>query len=222
MRLRLLSLFICLVLFSGTVFGTVWCNWFTCAYGGECPKLSGGSSFVGIKSGGYMSTLVTIGAGNFLSSYSDFQAFLKRYELSELQGICFEEMDSILSSCITSMENTNVMYYELKTIAALIPYNQVVISKLNSFDYDGFLQGRKLNPAVFQEVREFLSKGDVTGSVRSIYSKTCFILPLLYRIKFDIDRKTLPEISNLWELNQAYSNSLLFGQYIAWIFKSIL
>jgi hypothetical protein len=212
---------IIMLLVPGVIFGTVWANWFECAYG-ECPESNSSSSVAGIQSVGHIGTLVIIGAGHFLKSHSDFQLFLNKYELSELHGICFEELQLILNNCIYSMESTKFTYYDLKTIAALTPYDQSVIENLKEFDYDGFLQGLNLNPAVFQKVRGFLSHGDVNGSINAIYLKTLKLLPMLYSIKIDIDKNTLPEISKLWELNQEYSNALLFGQYIAWIFKSIL
>lgn len=216
------TLFIVIMfLVSGVLFGTVWANWLECAYG-ECSDDSTGNSLGTIQSGGQIGTHVIIGAGNFLKSHSDFQLFLNKYELSELNGVCFEELQSILNNCISSMESTVVTYYDLKNIASVTPYDQSVIDNLKDFDYDGFLQGRNLNPAVFQEVRGFLSQGDVTGAICDIYSKTLDLLDLLYRIKGDIDKNTLPGISNLWELNQEYSNALLYGQYIAWIFKSII
>lgn len=220
--MRLLSIFIIIMLLPGVILGSVWCNWLDCTYMGNCQNNSGSSSISSVQSGGYMETLVIIGAGHFLKSNADFQLFLNKYELSGLQGVCFEELQAILDNCIFSMESTRITYYDLKTIAYLTPYDPSVIENLKEFDYEGFLQGRNLNPAVFREVRGFLNHGNVNGAINAIYLKTLKILPLLYSIKIDIDKKSLPEISKLWELNQEYSNALLFGQYLAWIFKSIL
>jgi hypothetical protein len=90
------------------------------------------------------------------------------------------------------------------------------------FDYDGFLEEKGLNPAVFSSVKGFLIKGDIAGAYESTFSDTADLLERLNNIKHDIDNNTIPDISILWELNQKYSDALFFGQYISMIFKEIL
>jgi hypothetical protein len=47
------------------------------------------------------------------------------------------------------------------------------------------------------------------------------IIEQLQAVKTSMDAGTLPGISLLWRMNQAYSESLLTGQYIAEVFKSL-
>lgn len=220
--MKLLSIFLIIIfLFSGSLFGSVWCNWIECAYG-ECPNASSASVNGSIQGGDQIGALVILGAGHFLKSHSEIQLFLNKFELSGLYGANYDEMKPILDNAISSMESAKDTYYNLKIIASATRYNQSVIKNLMNFDYDFFLDGRNLNPLVFQEVKGYLCDGNVNGVISDIYSKTFDILPLLYKIKLCIDNNTLPDVSFLWELNQEYSNALLFGQYVAWIFKSII
>ncbi|NIM11172.1 MAG: hypothetical protein GTO45_04210, partial [Candidatus Aminicenantes bacterium] len=165
--------------------------------------------------------LVIQGAGCFLKSHSDFQLFLNKIELAELNGADFIELQDILNAAINSMECANTTYFNLKNLAADTPYNQEVIEQLRTFDYDGFLEGKGLNAAVFSRVKGFLIKRDVTGAYESMFLDTVDLLDRLNQIKQDIDNNKIPDISKLWELNQEYSDTLFFGQYTAAIFFEI-
>lgn len=219
--MRLSSIcFIIFFLFSGAVFGTISANYSPCAYQGGCPEAINKTSIHDSVS--QINTLVILGAGHFLKSHSDLQLFLNKYELSQLSGINYNELQSILNDAVIGMENARDTYFDLKTVASSTDYNKAVIADLHDFDYEAFHDGRNLNPVVFKEVVGYLSKGDVTGSYIAIYSKVTDILERLNGIKRYIDNNSLPEVSLLWELNQEYSNALLFGQYIASVFKSII
>ena len=105
--------------------------------------------------------------------------------------------------------------HDLKNLAASIPYDYALIGKLKSFDYQTFFKNNPgLNPAVFQNVEFFLKSGDVKGAFDYMYEGATEIFNKLNLIKESTDIATLPKISELWRLNQMYSNTLLFGQYI--------
>jgi len=199
------------------VFPVVWGNWTDGAY------TSGSSGNDGKRSSSpSIKVLVIQGAGHFLKSHSDYQLFLNRVELAELAGADFSELRDILNSTISSMESTNITYFELKNLAAATPYNQEVIEKLKTFDYHGFQEGKGFNTGIFLEVKSVLSKGNVTGAYESMFSKTAGLLERLNNIKKDIDNNIIPDIYGLWELNQKYSDALFFGQYTAMILKETI
>jgi hypothetical protein len=168
-----------------------------------------------------LKTLVILGAGHFLKSHADFQLFLNKIELSELTGPNYDEWQGILNSAITGMENAAATYRELKTLAAVTPYNPEVIDKLKSFDYPGFMENKNLNQEIFKQVENLLGQGNVTGVYEKIFMDTGVILEGLYRVKQEIDQRIFPVIPNLWELTRLYANSLFFGQYTAVVFKEI-
>lgn len=197
------------------MFGVIILNDSESAYngGGEDEQKSG-SNPIGI--------LVVLGAGHFLESHSEFQVILKNVEMAEMSGLDDDELHGILDKAISSMESAKVTYSDLKNLAAGTPYNLEVIEKLKAFDYDGFQKGKgNLNPIVYQEVKGFLSRGDVTGTYSEMFSNTVDILENLYQLKKSIVKDILSDISMLWQLNQKYSNALFFGQYAAMIFKAV-
>lgn len=217
---RLFFIMLVVILFyGGVLYGTICANYSPCAYQGECPNNSTQTS---VKSTGGLNMLVVMGAGYFLESNSNFQSFLNKVELSELYGLDFNELNSLLEAAILSMENARYIYYVLKTTAANTPYNQAVIENLKAFDYDGYVYENNLNPLVFKNVREYLAIGDVTGAYNQIYKNKSLLLEKLLLLKSFVSKGSLPPIKEIWNLNQSYSNELLFGQYIAMIFSSIL
>ncbi|UCH97953.1 MAG: hypothetical protein JSV88_14155, partial [Candidatus Aminicenantes bacterium] len=74
---------------------------------------------------------------------------------------------------------------------------------------------------IFKDLETYLKKGDIRG----MYSRECIeiskILALLYKVKIFLDAGQFPDLEDLWRLNQAYAQSLLFGQYAAEVFARI-
>lgn len=219
--MRLFSLIlIVMLLFTVGIYGTICANYSPCAYQGECPDASNQSIVQGI--GGHINYLVVKGASFFLESHSDFQLFLNKVELSEINGVNYDELNGIIDDAIAKMDSAQYTYYVLKVVAAETPYNQSVIERLKSFDYDEFFYGRDLNPVVFNKVKEYLYNGDITGAYCEMLSNKSLLLEKLLFVKSFVAKGSIPPISELWSLNQLYSNSLLFGQYIAMIFSSVI
>ena len=167
-------------------------------------------------------TYIINGAGYFLNSYSGIQTFLNRVELSEMNGTDYKEMREILYKTIEDMEKAKDSYYNLKQEAENTPYNPVMINLLLAFDYDKFQEERGLNLTVFDDVKNYLSKGDIRGIFSTILSNSESILEQLYTIKEWVDADKFPEIFTLWRVNQAYMETQLFGQYSSEVLNEIL
>jgi hypothetical protein len=167
--------------------------------------------------------LIVEGGGYLLQSSSDINGFFNKIELAELSsnGPDYKILQGAIRSAIYNMEKTRTTYYQLKTLANVTPYNQEVIFKLVNFDYDSFQQENGLFPAIFGKVKGLLIVGNVTGVYDKFYSYTGQILDLLYTLKKDIDAEIFPDISNVWSVNQIYSEFKLLGQYVAQVFYSI-
>jgi len=44
---------------------------------------------------------------------------------------------------------------------------------------------------------------------------------LLNKLKYSNDTSTIPDIPNIWKVNESTSETLVFGQYVARIFSAI-
>lgn len=165
--------------------------------------------------------LVIKGAGYYLTSQSKIQEFFKYIELSEIYGSNYEGFQVTLNAAIGSMENAKAVYKALINFAEATPYNQEVIDKLKSFDYDAFIEDKRLNPVIFNEVKSYLNNGDVTGIYKKFYDNTVIILEKLDVIKQQVDGNISPEKAVLWEVNNLYFNTQLFGQYATQVFNNL-
>jgi hypothetical protein len=112
-------------------------------------------------------------------------------------------------------------YEQLIQLAESTPYNREFISKLKGFDYQSFMEKNGLNAVVFNKVREYLEKGDITGSFKHTYSNLCALEDLLTAIKNGTAVNRAPELSLLWKLNETCAETSLFGSYAARIFHAI-
>jgi hypothetical protein len=171
--------------------------------------------------GGKVKTLIILGAGKFLTSHANFQEFLHHVELAEISGVNYDEWREILNDTISHIQHSRVYYYFLKILAAKTPYNQTFTGALLYFDYTGFREKHGLNKDIFSRVELLLRTGNVTGVYEEIFANTGEISGLLRSLKQDLDNDLFPGIPLLWEINQKYFDTQLFGQYAAMIFKEV-
>ncbi len=164
---------------------------------------------------------IVVGGSHFLNSHSYTLLLLSKIEMSDLNGVDYNDLRATLNNAIKHMEGAKEAYTTLYQIAVVTPYNQNVINRLISFDYIGFQEKRGLNSIIFKDVEEYLSNGDVTGLLGKVLSSTGTILEMLYWVKNTIDMDQLPENSTLWRINQKYFEVLMFGQYAAEMFYAV-
>jgi len=165
--------------------------------------------------------LIADGGSHFFKSAGHINQFFSLVESSEVTGPDYAGMQKNLNAAIFYLEQAGDTYLQLKTRAAVTPYNQEVIAKLLNFDYDSFQQENNLFPVIFTKVKGFLAAGNVTGIYNEFYSYTGDILESLYLLKKDIDAGIFPDISIAWSVNQKYSEFKFFGQYVAGVFFRI-
>ncbi len=181
----------------------------------------GESGYNGGSDSNKLKTLIITGAVNFIQSYADFQEFLHRVELAELNGIDYDELQSILNKTLSGIENAKTAYKEFIQLAVVTPYNRSFIAALKSFDYDRFREKNNLNEFIFSRLVSLLRRGNLTGVYKDIYAKSGKISRLLRTVKSGADKDIFPRIPVLWKINQVYVDSHLFGQYAAMIFNDI-
>ncbi len=183
---------------------------------GITASLSGGS----LQSNSIQGYVVE-GASYFLKSYSDFLLFFNEIEVSELEGVNYEDIQSRLTNAIEKMEYAREVYIGLTEKAAVTPYNPTVIAKLLDFNYDLFRKKNNLIEPVFKDVRFYLSK----GKIREMYGRglliTEEILEKAKAVKAKFDVYELPDASMLYDLSELCSRSFLFGRYVARVFWEI-
>ena len=189
---------------------------------GECTLLPGCSAGGGKSSNTYiiesddlMGIYIVEGAGYVLDAYSGVGAFLRQLEMSGLYSADTTEMKNTLFKIIEDLENARDIYFIINYIAAITPYNEVVIERLKSFNYDDLEKDEGLLAPVFDRVESYLKNGNVRGVFSKIVKDINVLLYQLYFIKKTIDTDTLPDIKSAWKLNQTFMETLLFGQYFS-------
>lgn len=161
------------------------------------------------------------GAGYFLNSLSDFQRLLNRLELGELAPVDYSELRDIVNKTFRNMELAGDRYIDLSQQADIAPYDQLIIDRLKIFDFEDFQRQNALNRDIFALVVKFLSQGDVRGVYREALFNCQAILAILVSVKAAIEENNVPLLTDLWNLNDLYCRSLLFGQYVTEVFFSL-
>ena len=171
--------------------------------------------------GGTIEFYIVQGAGYFLKANSDIQILLRHVELQELEGIDYQEMQRMVNSALENMNNAKQTYEILILTALKTPYNQSVIDILKDFDYESFMKENGLNGVIYEKMRGFLQKGDITGVFKYTYSRCLEIIYLLDAINLAVSRYYLPGLSIFWRLNESTADVSLFGSYVARVFAWI-
>ncbi len=205
-----------IMLFTGNIFAIYYVNRSCEAYN-TCAPAPGATSSISPS----MGQLIIEGAGYFLASHADMKTFLNRIELSEMNGVNYLEIQGILNSGIANMENASATFKNLILLAKETPYNHAVINKLRKFNYRGFMKKNNLVGDVFIKVRGFLAKGNVTGAYIKLQASKDEMIAQLYVIKAAVDSNIFPDTNLLYRVNQAYIETMLFGQYVAQVFKNL-
>ena len=155
-----------------------------------------------------LGVLIEDGACSYLESYSYFLGYLKEYEA----GNSYAKYS--LLKAYESITTADDIYKKIIEISAGYPYNETAIDRLKNFDYDTYSKTFDLNPRIFSQLRGLLAKGDVRGVFQEIEKRFQAIAGYLVTSRTGI----IPEKTGLWRINQAYAETLLFGQYAAEIF----
>ena len=168
-----------------------------------------------------LNTLVIQGASSLIKSRANFLLLLNKLELSNLNGLNFDDLKNDLNHSIQDLENAYEFYYRLKAVADSTPYNQSIIESLKIFDYSGFQKEKELAPNSFDLVTMYLSSGDIRGIYSYYFHEIGSLLSNLYQLRWLLSFNTFPELENVWRINQKYMNALLLGQYTAEVFYNI-
>lgn len=216
--LTLTILVIIIFAFNFNLFGYIWANRSCEAYPLGCDPDPDGD---GKSSEQSMGKLIIEGARYFIDSSIEYQKFLEKVELSDLEGTNFDAVKSIINSAILNLETAIAKYEALISIAKETPYRPEVIEALLNFDYSAFQTEKGLIPHIFQPVKSLLSAGNVTEVYIYLKSDMDSILVQLYRIKSSVDSNKFPYISDTWAINQSFFESMFHGQYLAQVFYKI-
>ena len=161
------------------------------------------------------------GAGYFLEAYADTLLFMNRVELSNIKGMDYSRLQFLLDDALLKMTRANATYVHLKQTAAYTPYNPYTIEALKNFNYEEYCLAHSLNREIFVEVQSYLGSGSVTEMYGKIISDMEAIGKLITLVKENIDNGVFPATTHVRQLNQAFSVSLLFGQYVAEVFEAL-
>ena len=222
-RLQAILLVILMAAVSINVFPCLYANKGDCAFEPGCePGDDGsGSGLYVPSSNSLMSMYIVEGAGYVLDARAGVSTFMNRFEIAELTGVDFPEMRSLLNGVIDNLERAKCYYMFIDYIAAYTPYRESVIERLKAFDYESFQKSMGLYSKVFDRVKNYLGRGDVRG-VWSVISKDIdSVLFQLYALKKSIDVYKFPTVQSVWQLNQAFSENIFFGQYFAMVMYEV-
>lgn len=214
---------ICVFIFMinlDNVNGRIWQNGAGSGYDGGDDSGDGVSETAGVNN--TIEYYITLGAGYYLNANSSFQEFLKMVEMQDIGGIDVFAMQKESGSSLVNMQNAAFIYMILVKQAEVTPYNEVVITRLKNFDYQSFMLENNLNPVVFSEVEEYLQIGDITGLLKKVYVDLVEIAAMLKSVNEELDLNRIPQLTELWRINETFSHMSLFGSYTARVFSEVL
>ena len=191
------------------------------AGGGYEDPGGGKSNFGSTKEDSIIESYIEEGGGYFLNAFSNIIIISNRIEMSNINGIDYEELKNIVDRAIENVINAKVVYSLLINTAKYTPYDNEFISRLRSFNYQNLMTEYSLNSEIFKEVEGYLKNGDITGTFERVYNSFIKIEGLLLSIKEEVKLNKMPLLSKIWKINEEASRTLVFGQYITRVFYAL-
>jgi hypothetical protein len=219
MKRIIIPIIIILSLMSVFSFSRIVFNWPCLLYDGQCPPANSNQSSIQSLSPS-LGQLSIDAAGFFLQSNSDYQAFLKKIELSEIYGANYGELIDLITSSIDNMEMANSTYYQVWQLSKSLERNPVVLRKMTRLDYRLILDEKRMIPSIFIEVERFLKPGNMSAAFEKIYNDTGEVLQGMKSLRTLLESNSI-DIPKCWEVNQLFLKTQLFGQYISQVFFEI-
>ena len=210
-------------IFMINVNNSLGCIWGNGAGGGYDDGGDGGDGVAGTTAiNNPIEYYITLGAGYYLNATSDFQEFLKMVEVQDIEGLDFFALQKKAGSSLLNVQNAAFIYMILVRQAENTPYNEAVITRLKDFDYQSFMLENNLNTVVFADVKGYLQTGDITGLLKKVYNDLVELAAMLKSVNGELALNQLPQLNELWRINETFSRLSLFGSYTARIFSAIL
>jgi hypothetical protein len=210
---KILTFLLCvfLIVFSIGVYPAIVGNEICRAYPNQCDSTnnSGVGDFASSDYNLSVADFVKIAAYYFLDSKSNWISFTREFEL---EGKCNQYY---LDEAVFSIERSHHTYQMLCYFIQNLSYNQEIIEKLKTFDYETFQETNVLNKEIFSRVKEFLKNGDIKGVFHEFVNETYNIMTLLEQYE------KAQNLEKIWEISHKFSEFELFGQYLTRVFFSI-
>ncbi len=159
-------------------------------------------------------------AGYFLQAHSDILNFSTLYELAD-DGIDYTQWQQHLQQAANNLSSARGTYSMLIQIAEITPYRIPILNQLNQFNYAQYKADNNLDSETFAETESFLTSGNITGIYKRIHNSVTAIEAILKGLESDVAAGTKPGIQSVWDINEGFSNTLLFGQYVARVFDEL-
>ena len=210
------------VFLSMPIYGVVSGNW-GCGplIPDGCQNRSNITGLSSVKSGYTIGQIIAEGTYYYTLANSKYQELLSKIEISELRGYDFLELKTIVDVAIKNMYMAKHFYKEAFDMASQCECDEKYLLKLREFDYDTFQQKNNLIPSVLEKTRDYLSTGNIKGVFEVFAVDSLNIHNLLITIKSHIDIERIPEYHLIWECNQRFFITHLFGQYVSMVFYNL-
>lgn len=162
------------------------------------------------------------GASLFLQSQVAAFQLLNEIELSTDSSLNLTVLKDRAKQAIALLENSKSQFTEVYGLAKQLGYNEVKRELFTTFDYPKFIITHSLNKEIATKVYGYLENFDVLGAHNKNIENINNTLTIFYEIRDTQDQGLKPGNNKYWELLQAYSETLLFGNYTTMMGTEIL
>lgn len=165
--------------------------------------------------------LIVKAGTSFFRGNANVNLLVAQLEAAELEGVSYAQLQITVADALANMKASRNYYQALINMAATLTYNPAVIDQLKSFDYLSISTTSGMNRDICEQLKGHLLLGDVRGVYSRLYTYTSTIVDILETVQKEMSSNGVPSTATIWQLNQECSHMLLFGQYIAQVFKQI-
>jgi len=153
------------------------------------------------------------GSEHFLLSNANIHLFFAEYEKSSSDIFNFEKGKKILEVAINELSSALKIYEDVLTVAKLSIYDSNDQIKLKDYNYSELIEKNLMYSSIADEVKKYLSDGDVVG----LYVKNIENLKLINTTLLEINNSVTigvkPNKNLMYRLLRLLYRATLWGNY---------
>lgn len=168
--------------------------------------------FPGEKAAG-IENLVTEGSALYFKANADIMNLCAGLEIVPGSDYDFAGASALVKSARGYLKEARAKYLQAVQQGIAAGYVQTGVSRLKTFNYDGFSAEQELNGTVKDRVKAYLAESDVTGFYQAVADELGVLAVILEGIEKSLQSKLKPRLPEVWTLLQKLSELTLFGNY---------
>lgn len=165
--------------------------------------------------------LMVDGSSALLEAHLHYTAAVNLVQQGDLNGVDMAKLRYRINNTVEKIQLAQQSFAALSMEVQSLQVNPYYLDIMQHFDYVTFGEQKGYIAEIYEEVQEYLSAGDLTGTIELTNQSSIAILEGAQIMQTLVLQDEVPTRADLHELNQKFMEIILFSQYVADVCREI-